>query len=65
MLYTMSLFVLEPFRFIDRYEWRKISTLEKECHFTFWSEVARLMGIENIPGSIEQLDKWSRDYEEK
>lgn len=36
MLYTLSLFALEPSRWIARYKWRELSDVEKCGIGTFW-----------------------------
>ncbi|KAL1955128.1 hypothetical protein VTO42DRAFT_8992 [Malbranchea cinnamomea] len=76
MLYTLSLFALEPVRWVERYEWRKLSDLEKCAMGTFWKSMGDAMEIsfEKLPSSRtgwrdglhfwEELDAWSRAYEE-
>ena len=75
MLYTLSLFVLEPVRWVDRFEWRKMSDLEKCAMGTFWKSVGDAMEIsyEKLPSYsrgwrdglhfFEEIDAWSRAYE--
>lgn len=45
MLYTLSLFALEPVRFVERYEWRGLSALEKCAVGTYWKSVGDALGI--------------------
>lgn len=77
MLFTLSLFTLEPIRWINRYEWRKASELEVCALGTFWKSVGDAMEIsfENLPSSkvgfkdgiqfSEELRMWSEDYERR
>ncbi|KLJ09883.1 hypothetical protein EMPG_14698 [Blastomyces silverae] len=77
MLYTLSLFALEPIRWINRYEWRQASDLEVCAIGTFWKSVGDAMEIsfENLPSSKtgfkdgiqfwEELRVWSEAYEER
>ncbi|KAG5295123.1 hypothetical protein I7I48_11881 [Histoplasma ohiense] len=77
MLFTLSLFTLEPIRWINRYEWRKVSELEVCALGTFWKSVGDAMEIsfENLPSSkvgfkdgiqfSEELRVWSEDYERR
>lgn len=59
MLYTLSLFVTEPIRFIDAYEWRSLTELEKCALGTYWKSVGDAMGI-----SYEPLPSFGRAVSE-
>lgn len=65
LLYTLSTFVIEPVKWIDRYEWRKTSDLEKEASFALFYHCGRCMGIKNIPETREELIEWSVNYEKQ
>ena len=77
MLYTLSLFVAEPIRWIDRYEWRTLEAFEKCAIGTFWKSLGDAMGIsfENLPSSnegwidglqwLEEIVEWGQEYEKK
>ncbi|KAL9601348.1 MAG: hypothetical protein Q9179_002891, partial [Wetmoreana sp. 5 TL-2023] len=45
MLFTLSLFALEPIRWIERYEWRALKEFEKCAIGTFWKSIGDAMGI--------------------
>ncbi|TFK25907.1 hypothetical protein FA15DRAFT_668062 [Coprinopsis marcescibilis] len=64
-LYTLSLFIIEPNVWADRYGWRRLSLIERDAPFIFWSEVGKRMGIKDIPGTFEELVSWSKGYEEQ
>ncbi|KAL8736241.1 MAG: hypothetical protein Q9166_000396 [cf. Caloplaca sp. 2 TL-2023] len=77
MLYTLSLFALEPMRWIERYEWRKLEAFEQCALGTFWKSIGDAMGIsyENLK-SVEEgwedglhwlhdLTEWSHQYEKE
>ncbi|KAJ8462100.1 hypothetical protein ONZ45_g18059 [Pleurotus djamor] len=49
-----------PISWADKYGWRKLSIMEEEALFIFWSEIGRRMNIENIPISLTELRKWSK-----
>ncbi|KAL9098060.1 MAG: hypothetical protein Q9163_006205 [Psora crenata] len=49
MLYTLSLFALEPYRWIERYEWRKLEDVEKCALGTFWKAIGDAMAIDFGP----------------
>lgn len=77
LLYTLSLFVAEPIRWIDRYEWRTLEAFEKCALGTFWKSLGDAMGIsyENLSSAnegwvdglqwLEEIVAWGEAYEKK
>ncbi|KAJ9657540.1 hypothetical protein H2201_008141 [Coniosporium apollinis] len=77
MLYTLSLFALEPSRWIQRYEWRDLTDLEVCASGTFWKAMgdAMLIPYDVLPSSksgwedglhwLEEVEAWSTRYEEE
>ncbi|KAL8686601.1 MAG: hypothetical protein Q9224_005397, partial [Gallowayella concinna] len=75
MLYTLSLFCLEPIRWIERYEWRSLDAFEQCAMGTFWKSIGDAMGIsfrklksaekgwEDGLQWLHDLDDWSQRYE--
>ncbi|MCB0532239.1 MAG: DUF2236 domain-containing protein [Lewinellaceae bacterium] len=64
-VYTLSTFILEPARWIDRYGWRKVTETEKQAAFFFWTELGRRMGIRDMPESYVAFDAFNRAYEQE
>ncbi|KAL4883215.1 streptococcal 67 kDa myosin-cross-reactive antigen like family-domain-containing protein [Aspergillus karnatakaensis] len=76
MLYTLSLFALEPIRFIDLFEWRSLSDLEQCAIGTYWKSLGDALEISfaDLPSGphafrdglhfLEELRAWSLKYEE-
>ncbi|CBQ72139.1 conserved hypothetical protein [Sporisorium reilianum SRZ2] len=62
LLYTLSTFVIEPAKWIDRYE-RPLSALETEALFALFYHLGRCLGIQDIPDTLADLIEWSQDYE--
>ncbi|MGD8206970.1 MAG: oxygenase MpaB family protein, partial [Thiohalocapsa sp.] len=62
-LYTLSTFVLEPVRWIDRFGWRRLACHERRALFYCWSEIGARMGIRDIPASYEALERFNIAYE--
>jgi len=56
MLHTLALFVLEPMRWIERFEWRKMTKLEKVAVFVYWREIGYRMGMNDLPKTLEELE---------
>ncbi|QQK47161.1 Permease, cytosine/purine, uracil, thiamine, allantoin [Penicillium digitatum] len=75
MLFTLALFALQPIRFINRYEWRQLTDLERCAIATFWKSVGDGLDIsyEKLPSGkngfrdglqwLEEIDAWSEEYE--
>ncbi|KAI1365556.1 hypothetical protein F5Y08DRAFT_303495 [Xylaria arbuscula] len=76
MLYTLSLFTLQPMRWTARYDWRPLSDMERcalaTC-FKVWGEDLEIT-YEALPSHsqgwsdglhwLDELDSWSQRYEE-
>lgn len=80
MLYTLGLFAIQPIRFIEKFEWRDLSDLEKCAIGTFWKSVGDALAItyEALPSGgpngkgfkdglhwLEEITAWSDAYEER
>ncbi|KAI0102693.1 hypothetical protein GGR51DRAFT_284199 [Nemania sp. FL0031] len=46
LLYTLSVFVTEPQRFVRLYEWRAMNDMERCAYGVFWKSIGDAMGIE-------------------
>lgn len=77
LLYTLSLFALEPSRWVSRFEWRELSDLELCAIGTFWKSIGEALEVPygDLPSSSSEVEKdglgwlnalseWSRTYEE-
>ncbi|KAI8629833.1 hypothetical protein F5Y19DRAFT_484749 [Xylariaceae sp. FL1651] len=77
MLYTLSLFTLEGMRWTDRYEWRKLTPMERCAMATFWKALGEDLEItyNQLPSCqsgwsdglhwLKELDTWSNQYEKQ
>ncbi|KAJ5578080.1 uncharacterized protein N7459_007044 [Penicillium hispanicum] len=75
MLYTLALFALEPIRFIDSYEWRQLSDIERCAIGTFWKSAGDALDVsyEALPSGpngfrdgiqwLEEIEAWRLAYE--
>ena len=75
MLYTLSLFALEPIRWIGRYEWRGLEDFEKCAIGTFWKSMGDAMGIpyDRLESGktgfldglqwLDEIQEWAETYE--
>jgi len=64
-LFVLSTFVFLPIQWVDAYGWRKTTENERQALFNFFREVGRRMKIKNIPGSLEDFEKFIQEYEKK
>ncbi|ORX49410.1 hypothetical protein DM01DRAFT_1368001 [Hesseltinella vesiculosa] len=62
-LYTLSLFLAEPIRWINNYEWRSLDIREINAIFHVWSVIGRNMNIKDVPHTKEGLLKFKEEYE--
>jgi hypothetical protein len=62
-LYVLSTFVLEPIRWNERFGWRRMLEKERVALFHFWHAVGERMNLRDIPPSLTELERFSRDYE--
>lgn len=74
-LYTLSIFALEPSRWINRYDWRSLSDLEMCACGTYWKNMGDAMDVSytKLPSSakgwqdglhwLKELEEWGDEYE--
>ena len=77
VLYTQSLFALEPLRWTNQYEWRSVTDVERCATGTYWKATGEMMNIlyDALPSYkegwrdglhwLEGLESWSLGYEEE
>ena len=75
MLYTLSLFALEPPRWVRKYEWRELSEMELCALGTFWKSMgdAMMISFNELPSHesgwkdglhwLDEVGQWSLAYE--
>jgi hypothetical protein len=65
MVYTLCLLACEALQWIDRYDWRHTTPLEKHASWVFWNEVGRRMGLVGVPGSWDACAEYIVQFEER
>ena len=74
LLYTLSLFALEPARWVEKYEWRSLTELELCACGTYWKSMGDAMEISyyNLSSKgqwknglqwLKEVEEWSKAYE--
>ncbi len=76
MLYTLGVFALEPVRWVNKYEWRKLTDMELCASGTYWKAMGDAMevswkelqshekGWRDGLHWLEEVKEWSDKYEE-
>ena len=64
-LFVLSAMVLEPIRWNERFGWRPLVEQERQAAFHFWRRVGRMMAIDDIPATLEELDAFNRRFEDE
>lgn len=76
LLYTLSLFALEPARWVGKYEWRSLTDIELCACGTYWKSMGDAMSIsyDSLPSFadgwehglqwLNEIEAWSLAYEE-
>jgi hypothetical protein len=62
-VYVLSTLVLEPFRWNERFGWRRATEAERIATFEFWRRVAAMMNIRDVPPSYEELEGFNVAFE--
>ncbi|KAF9352679.1 hypothetical protein BGX26_009544 [Mortierella sp. AD094] len=63
--HTLAMFAIEPNYWVNRFEWRPFTELESNAMLAIWADLARKMGIEEIPETVQEYKQWVEDYELK
>jgi hypothetical protein len=75
MLYTLSLFAIEPIRFVKLFEWREMTEMERCAVGTYWKSLGDALDISYhaLPSGetgfrdgihwLEEISAWSHAYE--
>ncbi|MGA5133781.1 oxygenase MpaB family protein [Streptomyces olivoreticuli] len=64
MRYVLSTFVVIPGRWIDTYGWRRLSEHERHALAAYYRTLGRHMGIQDIPRSYADFQRYLDDYED-
>lgn len=64
-LFTLSTFIFEPMRWIEKYGYRPLTEYEKIAGFRVFLEIGKRMHIRNIPQTVEDFERYNIEYERK
>jgi hypothetical protein len=62
-LYVLSTFIFEPIRWMEQWGWRSFTAIEKEAILINYQQLAKRMGIQAVPQSLESFEAFNRAYE--
>ena len=60
----MTLLVL-PLRWTERHGWRRLTELEKRAATDFYAELGRQMGLEGVPATFAEAERFLDEYEDR
>ncbi|KAI8137241.1 hypothetical protein BJV82DRAFT_636293 [Fennellomyces sp. T-0311] len=63
-IFTVALFVYEPIRWINAFEWRQLDVREINAFFKVWYDIGLKMNIKNLPDTFERLIEFKQQYEQ-
>ncbi|KAI9499665.1 hypothetical protein BDB00DRAFT_924327 [Zychaea mexicana] len=66
-IFTIALFVNEPIRWINAFEWRQLDIREvnASAFFKVWYDIGHKMNIKDLPDTYERLMEFKKEYEER
>jgi len=64
-LYVLSVFIVEPISWAEKFGYRSVSPKEKMALYLKWKFIGEQMHIKHIPSSYEETKVYSQTYEEK
>ena len=64
-LYVLSVFVLEPSEWHEKFEWRAMHPNEIEARCNYWLAVGRGMGLKDMPADVASFRKYQLAYEKQ
>lgn len=63
MRYVLATFVVTPKRWIDEFGWRRLTPHEVDSQVSYYRELARHMGIKDVPETYAEFERLLDDYE--
>ncbi|KAJ3267578.1 hypothetical protein HK104_005761, partial [Borealophlyctis nickersoniae] len=60
LLYVVCLFVVEPYRWVQRFGYRRLTKKEKEAHYRVWREFVVRLGVEEaaVPCGWDEMEEF-------
>jgi hypothetical protein len=65
MRYVLAAFVVVPVRWLARYGWRPLTAAEQQASASYYVDLGRHMGIQNIPPGFSDFARLLDEYERK
>jgi hypothetical protein len=62
-LYVLSTLIVEPFRWNERFGWRRATEEERIATYEFWRNIAALMNIHDVPSSYGEVERFNVEFE--
>ena len=65
MLYVLSVFVVVPLRWLDRFGWRAVTETERSATCRYHQELGRQLGIRDVPETCERFFAYCDEFERR
>lgn len=62
-VYVLLTLLVLPLRYVDQHGWRRLTELEKQSATAFYAELGRRMGLEGVPATYAEAERFLDDYE--
>lgn len=64
-LYTLSVFIFDPWLWIQQYGWRPLTEKEKDALYHYYRQMGQALHIQDIPDSFAAFWQWRLAYEQE
>ena len=64
-VYVLMTLLVLPLRWTERHGWRRLTELEKRAATDFYAELGRQMGLEGIPATFAEAERFLDEYEDR
>lgn len=64
-VYVLTTMLVLPLRWTDRHGWRRLTELEKRAATDFYVELGRQMGLDGVPATFAEAERFLDEYEDR
>ena len=64
-VYVLMTLLVLPLRWTERHGWRRLTELEKRAATDFYTELGRRMGLQGIPATFAEAERFLDEYEDR
>ena len=64
-VYVLMTLLVLPLRWTERHGWRRLTELEKRAATDFYAELGRQMGLDGVPPTFAEAERFLDEYEDR